>query len=38
MQLLIKTLNDMSLVFKISQLKEFTNRNLRRYFKKLEFS
>ena len=37
MQLLIKTLNDLSRTIKISQLSKFTNKNLRRYFKKLKF-
>ena len=38
MQLSIKILNNLSRVTKIFQLKEFTNKNLRRYFKKLKSS
>ena len=38
MQLLIKTSNDLSRVIKMFQLKEFTNKDLRRYFKRLKSS
>ena len=38
MQLLIKTLNNLSRAIKMFQLKEFTNKNLKRYFKKLKSS
>ena len=38
MQLLIKTLNDLSRAIKMSQLKKLTNKYLKRYFKKLKSS
>ena len=38
MQLLIKTSNDLSRAIKMFQLKEFTNKHLKRCFKKLKSS